>query len=203
VDDNPPPDKGSSTEPFDYQPLDRTQWIFRGGAVAVAVLIVLVIVYAGFTLNESSHQSVASAESSSHTSVNPKAPPAPPPMWSEITSHPNYQSASPEERLVVFARWYNDAYNYASKQPDWNQVADQFTATMAARAAELSKAAGGLTPDEARVKIAKDTLAAKQQELGLPLTADQEWEVLRQLPADVYSAYYQHTGTAKDQSSQR
>jgi hypothetical protein len=60
-----------------------------------------------------------------------------------------------------------------------------------------------MTPDEARVKIAKDALATKQQELGAPLTADQEWEVLRQLGTDVYSTYYQHTEATTDQSSSK
>jgi hypothetical protein len=80
--------------------------------------------------------------------------PAVPPRWSEVEALDNYQQAPPEKQLVIFDRWHNAAYNWASQHPEWSNQSEDFNKFAANKQTELSKAAGDLTPEQARVKLA-------------------------------------------------
>lgn len=134
-----------------------------------------------------------------------------PPTWQEITAHPKFEQSSPEKQLVAFDRWHNDAYNYASQQADWAEHKDQFNKRAAEKQTELSNAAGGVTPDQARVKVAEDALhshigdvkadaiAAGQPE-PTGLSSPQMREALAPLGKDVWQAYFNKP--EEDQPSQ-
>jgi hypothetical protein len=109
---------------------------------------------------------------------------APPPTWDEVQASPDYQSSNHDEKLVAFSRWHDAAYNYVSKQPDWAQHKDAFNQSAADEEKDLMKNAGGLTPAQAKVKIAKEDIAAAGA-----TTKQAERDVLKQLGPDVAQAY--------------
>jgi hypothetical protein len=123
------------------------------------------------------------------------------PKWSEVTAAPWFDSASPEQKLVSFDRWHNDAYNHASQQPEWQDPAQQdgFNNWAAQTQSELSKTAGGLTPDEARVKIGQTAVNTAQGYATLAESTrdpkEIERDALRSVHPDIVSAYYNNKAT--------
>lgn len=95
------------------------------------------------------------------SSAAPQA--TPPPAWADVKEDPSFQALSPEKKLVAFTRWHDDAYNHAKTFPDWDQHKDNFNTKAAETLDQLSNAAGGLSPDQARAKIAQDALTSGDQ----------------------------------------
>jgi hypothetical protein len=110
---------------------------------------------------------------------------APPPTWADVTADPKFAELPPERQLVAFDRWHNDAFNHASQQEDWASVKDQFNTKAAQTQTQLQQAAGGLTPADARAKIATDTVAA-----AAPQTPEDRRAVFQSLPKDVTDAFF-------------
>lgn len=110
---------------------------------------------------------------------------APPPTWADVTADPKFADLTPERQLVAFDRWHNDAFNHASQQDDWSSVKDQFNTKAAQAQTQLQQAAGGLTPEDARAKIATDAVTA-----AAPQTPEDRRAVFQALPPDVTSAFF-------------
>ena len=106
------------------------------------------------------------------------------PTWGEVSSKPGFQELSPEKQLVAFSRWHDDTYNLLSKTPEWKTGQKDFNQNAANTESALSAAAGGLTPDQARVKIATDAINGS--------TGQARRDVLKQLGPDISKAYYAH-----------
>lgn len=124
----------------------------------------------------------------------PAAPPAPvegpslPPPWSAVEGDPGFTVLPPERKLAAFARWHNDAYNHAATLPDWEEHKEMFNNKAAEVQSKLSEAAGGLSPQQARAKIATDTLAAAAS--TTPLDRETQRGLLAGLPKDVRDSYF-------------
>jgi hypothetical protein len=152
-----------------------------GGAAALAVIIVHIYV---------AKVTTASTPLATNALQSPR-PVSAPPTWKEVREDPSFAGLSPEKQLVVFDRWRLQAYKYGHTLPDWKDNEAEFNAKTAATASALSEAAGGLTPAEARVKIATDALELKEREGGAPLTEEQTRELLRAKGDDISNAYYE------------
>ncbi len=138
------------------------------------------------------------------TPVVEAAPPAteaaPPVSWYDVRTDPSFSGLAPEKQLVTFDRWYNTARAYAEKQPDWSTQQQAFEAGAVTTQDNLRKAAGGVTPFQARVKIATDKLEGAKGELGVAELAPQaERDLLKQAGPDVAHAYLQHKAGADEQ----
>jgi len=107
------------------------------------------------------------------------------PTWNDVTATPEYKAATPEKQLVAFSRWHDSTYNMLQDHPDWGTVKDAFNKGAALRQNELSAAAGGITPDQARVKIA-DAAVGDSTKLS---KADVRAK-LQPLGPDIAHAYY-------------
>lgn len=128
--------------------------------------------------------------------ASPTTPP--PPAWAEVRTSPEFAALSPEKKLVSFARWHDDAFNHAASLPDWEDHKDEFNNLAAQTQEALSTAAGGLSPDQARVQIATQKLGeVKATDTVFPnVEVDQNRnprevarDTLRSLGPDVYRAY--------------
>jgi hypothetical protein len=133
------------------------------------------------------------------TTEDQPSPLAAPPSWAEIRSDPGFEKLEPEKKLVAFSRWHDDAYNYAQSLPDWKDHENDFNVKAQQTQDELAKPLGGIHPDEARVRVAANTLASQEQQLGRPLTGDERRAALRPLGQDVWKTYLDHS-TGADQA---
>src|SRR6266576_1618753 len=111
------------------------------------------------------------------------------PTWQEIQQAPEYQTAKPEDRLVAFSRWHDAAYNAAQSTPDWNDNKDEFNRQAAQTQAELSKAAGGIDPEMARLHVAISAVKDAEATAGRPLTEDEKTTTISGLGPDVAKSY--------------
>jgi hypothetical protein len=111
-------------------------------------------------------------------------PNAVPPPWQDVASDPAFAQAPPEDKLVAFSRWHDAAFNAASSMPDWEQHKDNFNQSAAEIQDDLSKAAGGITPDQARAKIGKQAIDAAGATDGPSIR-----EALRAQGPDIWKAY--------------
>lgn len=119
-----------------------------------------------------------------------------PPSWDDVKANPKFETASPEEKLITFSRWHDDAYNHATQQPFWQDKTQQdtFNNKAAQIQTELSQAAGGLSPDQARVKVARDAVntahgdavVAESERPGHEIERD----AISTLNPDIRRAYY-------------
>lgn len=146
-------------------------------------------------LDDTSQPLTAPVKATAQPAVVPDTD-TPPPSWSDITSNSKWATASPEERLVTFSRWHDDAYNHATDQPFWQDPAKQnaFNTKAAEIQNGLTAAAGGMTPDQARVKLGQDAVteaqdAATMAESSRPSSAI-ERDALKTLHPDIAPAYY-------------
>lgn len=92
---------------------------------------------------------------------------APPPVqpWSTLKTDPQFKALPPDKQLIAFDRWHTLAYNQMQNDPN----KDQFNTNAAKTEHELGAAARAatpdshflspaMTPDEARYRLASDTL---------------------------------------------
>lgn len=114
--------------------------------------------------------------------------PEPPPTWDEIASDPEFQKKPADRRLIIFDRWTNDVLPHITKQPDWHDQQTTFLSKTEDMRKKLSQEAGGLTPDQARVKLAHETLRQAKPDGGL--TEDEERMHLKPLGMDIAKAFY-------------
>lgn len=111
------------------------------------------------------------------------------PRWQDVSATEKFQAATPEKKLVAFDRWQQAARPYVSTLPNYNPAA--FEAGVQGRMAEYSKAAGGIDPTGARIKVASDAVDQAKALNTDPNVSPQEnaRAALRPLGSDVIHAY--------------
>lgn len=134
------------------------------------------------------------------TAVAEVAAPAPS-SWQSVRTSPNFEALTPEKQLVTFDRWHTRARAFAEKQPNWAQIQTAFEAGATMTKDTLSKSAGGISADDARVQIATAKLNDRKAQLGVseldgPTTRD----VLKSAGIDVAKAYLDHISTPESRT---
>lgn len=162
----------------------------RGRRIAVVSGVALILIMIGIQISIIGNVPKPPTALKKEASQTPN-PTARPPSWKEVRERPSFAALSPEKQLVTFDRWRLEAIKYASKLADWKDHESDFNGKAAATASALSQAAGDLTPEEARVKIASESLAIEEQKRGAPLTEEQVQELLRAKGNDIYRAYHE------------
>jgi hypothetical protein len=162
--------------------MSATRWRAVLGIATLVITIIAVMIYS----------IILPIMSVTSSTVTPKEDQKAPRPWKEVRTEPTFAKLSPEEQLIRFDRWYKETFPYVSTLPNWKEFEDDFNKGAAKTRAELRKAAGGVTPDQARVKVATQAITAKQAEAGpVGLTENQIGEILRALGEDIAIAYYQ------------
>lgn len=119
----------------------------------------------------------------------------PPVPWQTVSSDPAFKSAPAEDKLVAFSRWHDNAYNYAKAQPDWAQHEANFNQSASEIQGDLSKEAGGITPDQAKQRVAEQAVAAAGATNG-----QQVRDALRPYGPDIWRTYLDNRVPAADET---
>lgn len=121
-----------------------------------------------------------------------QGPQQPVPRWQDVAATAKFQEAAPEKKLIAFDRWQQAARPYVSSLPNHDPAA--FETGVQNRMAEYSRAAGGIDPTGARIKVAGDAVAqATEANVADPTSTrtskDVARDALRPLGHDVFQAY--------------